>query len=351
MEGRRNAGRRRAPPPPPPPDRARTHSQDPAARLAAHLDHLRGEAAARPDSFEAAFQLALLLQQLDHSAPDGGTRVPEALAQYERAEALAPTARLRAEVASNVGALLLAGGRLEEAAEAMRRTLRLLADAELEGSATVRGDGEAEGSRLPGLRAAESARLGCAALERPPRLATDRRSPPAHPLSCPPSPPPPTHTPATFRPQRAGTLFNLAKVQEQLGRAGEAQALLEEAAGVARGVAPATFAKALAGMQHHPPELVADMRECARYLQRTRLGGCRGGGGVGRWGGGSMHCRSARPPASPCPLAPRLPPSTPPPPPSTPPTPRRGGRGRALPPAPAQVARAALAVGVAGLCP
>lgn len=62
--------------------------------------------------FDAWLELAGTLHQLDHTAPNGGKRVPEAAEAYRRAAALAPAAQpaVRAYVQSNLGALLLGGG-------------------------------------------------------------------------------------------------------------------------------------------------------------------------------------------------------------------------------------------------
>ncbi len=82
------------------------------AELEARAGQLRSAVAAHPSSFEAALELASTLHQLDHSAPNGGKRVPEAAAAYRRAAELAPQPEARAAVLSNLAALLLAGGRV-----------------------------------------------------------------------------------------------------------------------------------------------------------------------------------------------------------------------------------------------
>ena len=82
------------------------------AELEARAAQLRAALAAHPSSFEASLELASTLHQLDHSAPNGGKRVPEAAAAYRRAAELAPQPAARAAVLSNLAALLLAGGRV-----------------------------------------------------------------------------------------------------------------------------------------------------------------------------------------------------------------------------------------------
>lgn len=101
--------------------------QDPGRdALEARAAAARGAAAARPTEFSAHLELATVLHQLDHTAPNGGKRVPEAVAAYRRAAELAPggpASAAAAYVRSNLGALLLAGGRVAEAAEEMKATL------------------------------------------------------------------------------------------------------------------------------------------------------------------------------------------------------------------------------------
>lgn len=62
--------------------------------------------------FDDWLELAATLHQLDHAAPNGGKRVPEAAEAYRRAAELAPQPAARAYVWSNLGALLLSGGRV-----------------------------------------------------------------------------------------------------------------------------------------------------------------------------------------------------------------------------------------------
>lgn len=95
------------------------------AELEARAGQLRAALAAQPSSFEAALELASTLHQLDHSAPNGGKRVPEAAAAYRRAAELAPQAAARAAVLSNLAALLLAGGRVRGAGGGAHFLLRL----------------------------------------------------------------------------------------------------------------------------------------------------------------------------------------------------------------------------------
>ena len=96
--------------------------------LEAEVATARAAAAAAPDSFEAQLALAGALHRADHAAPNGGKRVPDAAAAYRRAAALAPggpASPAAAYVLSNLGALLLSGGRVGEAGEVMNATLAL----------------------------------------------------------------------------------------------------------------------------------------------------------------------------------------------------------------------------------
>lgn len=87
------------------------------AALEARAAGLRSAAAARPSDFEAQLELGAALHQLDHLAPNGGKRVPEAAAAYRRAAQLAPQPATRAAVLANLGALLLTGGRVRGGAK------------------------------------------------------------------------------------------------------------------------------------------------------------------------------------------------------------------------------------------
>jgi hypothetical protein len=99
---------------------------------------LRRTLDSHPADFNAALELATTLHQLDHAAPNGGKRVPEAAAAYRRAAQLAASPAARSYVTSNLGALLLAGGRVVEAAEAMHETLALARQLNMQRSDLVR---------------------------------------------------------------------------------------------------------------------------------------------------------------------------------------------------------------------
>jgi hypothetical protein len=213
---------------------------------------LRAAAAARPADFEAALELGAALHQLDHAAPNGGKRLPEAAAAYERAAALAPTPAARAYVASSLGALLLSGGRVEEAAAAMRAAMAQAEELSLTRSELVRllPDGgcpcccHGPALRLAAHRSAAAARLAkgsaqgalstklCACCIVPCQLSCTAAAPALAdetvPLRCHP-----------IVPQYVGTLFNLAKAEQQLGRQGESQTLMRRVLHLARGVAGA----------------------------------------------------------------------------------------------------------------
>ncbi|PRW33326.1 serine threonine- kinase receptor R831 [Chlorella sorokiniana] len=177
------------------------------AELEGRAGQLRAALAAHPSSFEAALELASTLHQLDHSAPNGGKRVPEAAAAYRRAAELAPQAAARAAVLSNLAALLLAGGRVAEAAEVMTSTLALARELGMEQSELY-----------------------------------------------------------------VGTLFNLAKAEQQLGRQEAAQRLLREVLRRSKGVAGATYTKAWAALKQFTPEERRELEEAVRYLRRSARG-------------------------------------------------------------------------------
>lgn len=92
--------------------------------------------------------------------------------------------------------------------------------------------------------------------------------------------PPTPHT--CSAPQHVGNLFNLAKVEQQLGREAQAQELLGEVLARAKGVAGASYMKAWAALKRFTPDQVAEMKDCAQYLRRARAGGgCAEGGWAG----------------------------------------------------------------------
>lgn len=97
------------------------------AALEAQAAALRQRLSQAASDFEGWLELAGTLHQLDYTAPNGGKRVPEAADAYRRAAALAPAAQpaARAYVQSNLGALLLGGGRVAEAVGVMSDTLAL----------------------------------------------------------------------------------------------------------------------------------------------------------------------------------------------------------------------------------
>lgn len=117
-----------------PPAKQGGAAADSDARVAA----LRRTLDSHPANFNAALELATTLHQLDHAAPNGGKRVPEAAAAYRRAAQLAASPAARAYVNSNLGALLLAGGRVGEAADAMHETLALARQLDMQRSDLVR---------------------------------------------------------------------------------------------------------------------------------------------------------------------------------------------------------------------
>ncbi|PSC69236.1 sulfotransferase [Micractinium conductrix] len=178
--------------------------------LEAEVATARAAAAAAPDSFEAQLALAGALHRADHAAPNGGKRVPDAAAAYRRAAALAPggpASPAAAYVLSNLGALLLSGGRVGEAGEVMNATLALAESLGMQRSDVY-----------------------------------------------------------------VGTLFNLAKAEQQRGEQERSQALLLQVVESARGVAGASFLKAWAGLKSFSPEQLAEMEEIQRYLRRARQG-------------------------------------------------------------------------------
>ncbi|KAI3431774.1 hypothetical protein D9Q98_010530 [Chlorella vulgaris] len=176
---------------------------DSDARVAA----LRRTLDSHPANFNAALELATTLHQLDHAAPNGGKRVPEAAAAYRRAAQLAASPAARAYVNSNLGALLLAGGRVGEAADAMHETLALARQLDMQRSDLY-----------------------------------------------------------------VGTLFNLAKAEQQLGRQEASQALMGQVLELADGVAGGTYLKAWAALKAPSPAQLKEMAACARYLRRKRTG-------------------------------------------------------------------------------
>ncbi|KAL4439889.1 hypothetical protein ABPG75_002890 [Micractinium tetrahymenae] len=178
--------------------------------LEARAAAARAAAAARPTDFNAHLELATVLHQLDHAAPNGGKRVPEAAAAYRRAAELAPggqTSAAAAYVRSNLAALLLSGGRVAEAAEEMKATM---------------AQAEALGLQQTDLY--------------------------------------------------VGTLFNLAKAVQQLGEQERSQKLMQRVLAQAKGVSGASYLKAWAALKAFTPEQVAELEECARYLRRARKG-------------------------------------------------------------------------------
>ncbi|KAI7842753.1 hypothetical protein COHA_003502, partial [Chlorella ohadii] len=177
------------------------------AELEARAGQLRSAVAAHPSSFEAALELASTLHQLDHSAPNGGKRVPEAAAAYRRAAELAPQLEARAAVLSNLAALLLAGGRVDEAGQVMNSTLELARELGMEHSELY-----------------------------------------------------------------VGTLFNLAKAEQQLGRREAAQALLRDVLQRSKGIAGASYTKAWAALKQFSPEERRELQEGIRYLRRSAKG-------------------------------------------------------------------------------
>ncbi|MEW5318208.1 MAG: hypothetical protein WDW38_009448 [Sanguina aurantia] len=74
-----------------------------------------------PTDVNSLLDLAMACQQLNYLKPDGGTRVQEGVAAYRSALALMPASELTVRVHSNLAALLLEAGRLEEALQELDR--------------------------------------------------------------------------------------------------------------------------------------------------------------------------------------------------------------------------------------
>lgn len=93
-----------------------TGTQVPTARDQEHerADQLRQQVSQRPDDYTLLVELATQLHTLDQRYPDGGRRVPEAEKAYRAAVKSAPSPAAAAAVLSNLGALLLSSGRLQD---------------------------------------------------------------------------------------------------------------------------------------------------------------------------------------------------------------------------------------------
>lgn len=65
----------------------------------------------------------------------------------------------------------------------------------------------------------------------------------------------------------AGAYFNRGKILGMLGREEEAQAAYAEAAEAAHGVAPGSYAKALASLKQFDSAQIAAMEEAVRFLK------------------------------------------------------------------------------------
>lgn len=195
--------------------KAPQHLLEKELQLRQQLSSVDGSGKGAEDRFQALFELANTLQQLDYHSPDGGTRVPEAVRLYGQALMVSPNDMASMYVQGALGGLMLSAGRLDASLEALEAALKL-------------------GKRL-GL---EKSRVF---------LGT------------------------TFNKVKA--------LQQMPGREAEAEALIQQLVGESRGVAPDTYTKSLASLRSHSDSQVEEMREAADFLppmqavRRWRWGG------------------------------------------------------------------------------
>ncbi|KAL4421807.1 hypothetical protein ABPG77_001596 [Micractinium sp. CCAP 211/92] len=100
--------------------------EDPVVtKLKGMLVELREKVADNPSDFKSLLEMGALLSRLNELAPDGGKRVPEALAAYRRALDLAHDPQVRSFVAAQMGELLLAAHFHREAVHILNQTVPL----------------------------------------------------------------------------------------------------------------------------------------------------------------------------------------------------------------------------------
>nr|QIG37616.1 sulfotransferase-like protein [Pseudococcomyxa simplex] len=181
-------------------------------RLLQQVEQTREALIIDPDNSLFNAQLGTLLQHLDYINPDGGSRIPEAERAYRKAVEAAPDKRVVAGLMGNLGALMMG------AHGSLERALEYT-----------------ENSIQAGL---ESSMKNSEVV--------------------------------------AGAYFNRGKILGMLGREEEAQAAYMEAADVADGVAPGSYAKALASLKEFEDSQVEAMEEAVQFLKLTADGGSQG---------------------------------------------------------------------------
>ncbi|BDA44128.1 probable protein-tyrosine sulfotransferase 1 at C-terminar half [Coccomyxa sp. Obi] len=178
-------------------------------RLTEQVEAARKALKSDPDNSLYNAQLGTLLQHLDYINPDGGSRIPEAERAYRKAAEAAPDRRVVAGIMANLGALMMG------APGALDRALEYTETAIQAGVEANMRDSDIVG----------------------------------------------------------GAYFNRGKILGMLGREEEAQAAYAEAAEVALGVAPGSYAKALASLKQFDSAQIGAMEEAVRFLKLSADGG------------------------------------------------------------------------------
>ncbi|CAL8470109.1 g9651 [Coccomyxa elongata] len=178
-------------------------------RLTDQVEAAREALKSDPDNSLYNAQLGTLLQHLDYISPDGGSRIPEAERAYRKAAEVAPDRRVVAGIMANLGALMMG------APGALDRALEYTETAIRAGVEANMRDSDIVG----------------------------------------------------------GAYFNRGKILGMLGREEEAQMAYAEAAEVAHGVAPGSYAKALASLKQFDSAQIGAMEEAVRFLKLSADGG------------------------------------------------------------------------------